>query len=207
VKVDVRVVSATNKDLRQLVQEGSFREDLYYRLRVIPLMLPPLRDRRDDILPLVRHHVARLVARTGRPIRGLTPEAEAVLLRHDFPGNVRELINILERGFALCHGSHIDVVHLPPEVTDCRPEVVSPRPAARTTGSTGEASEGRLKPSEHRLRLANQAQQLPTRPTSGPAADLHALLDAHGWNRTAAARTLGISRTTLWRRMKEHDLA
>jgi DNA-binding NtrC family response regulator len=199
VRVDVRIISATNKDLGQLVRNGSFREDLYYRLRVIPVRLPPLRERRDDILPLLRHHIARLVARTGKPIRGLTPSAEAVLRQYDFPGNVRELVNILERGFVLCHGAHIDFAHLPPEVT-------SPRLGGSTERPTSWPSTGQLKPSEHRLRLAAHADPRPPTGLRGPADDLRALLDAHSWSRSAVAKTLGISRTTLWRRMKDYEL-
>jgi PAS domain S-box-containing protein len=198
VRVDVRVVSATNRDLGALVRQGLFREDLYYRLRVIPVLLPTLRERRDDVLPLVRHHVARLVARTGRPIRGLTPAAEAALLRYDFPGNVRELVNVLERGFALCHGAYIDVAHLPPEVTSSGSPLRGGGPRVPGGGR-------RLKPSEHRLRLMGATAPAPSA-SGGPADDLRAVLDAHGWNRREVSRTLGISRTTLWRRMKDYGL-
>ena len=199
VHVDVRIISATNKDLARLVRDGSFREDLYYRLRVISIELPPLRERRDDILPLVQHHVARLAARTGRPVRGLTPSAEALLQGYDFPGNVRELVNILERGFALCHDALIDVAHLPPEVT-------SPQRGDRSGGPRTSPSFAHLKPSEHRLRLVARGAARPGTGLPGPADDLRALLDAHGWSRTAVASALGVSRTTLWRRMKDYGL-
>ncbi len=194
-QVDVRVLSATHPDLAELVRQGRFREDLYYRLRVLPLVLPPLRERPEDIQPLVDHHVARLVARTGRPIRGLSPDALALLVGHRFPGNVRELINLLERAFVLCRGGLIEPEHLPAELGVARPPQRAP---------------GRLKPSEHRVLLADvqpTGRAWFSRDLAGPARRLTEALEAHGWNRTATAQALGISRTTLWRRMKEYGLS
>ena len=198
-QVDVRVISATHRDLGVLVREGRFREDLFYRLRVLPIVVPPLRERRPDIRPLVDHYVARLAARTGRPIRGLSVEAMALLLVHDFPGNVRELINLLERAFVLCHGGLIEPEHLPPELgAEDEPDQEPQLPP------------GRLKPSEHRVLLAELERPGPawfSRELTGPARRLVEALEAHGWNRTAAAQALGISRTTLWRRMKDYGLS
>jgi DNA-binding NtrC family response regulator len=105
--IDVRLVAATNRDLRRDAAEGRFREDLYFRLAVIPIHLPPLRARRQDVLPLARHFLAKSSAELGRPIRGWTEEVEAYLLRHAWPGNVRELENAIERGVVLCRGERI----------------------------------------------------------------------------------------------------
>jgi DNA-binding NtrC family response regulator len=105
--VDVRLVAATNRDLRRDAAEGRFREDLYFRLAVIPIHLPPLRVRREDVLPLARHFLAKYSAELGRPISGWTEEVEAYLLRHGWPGNVRELENTIERGVVLCRGERI----------------------------------------------------------------------------------------------------
>jgi len=114
--VDVRVVAATNRDPAHGVAEGTFRQDLYYRLKVVELQVPPLRDRRDDILPLARLMLADAVARMGRKISGLTPRAADQLLRYEWPGNVRELENTMERAAALARGNRVDLDDLPEEV-------------------------------------------------------------------------------------------
>jgi PAS domain S-box-containing protein len=116
VRVDVRVVSATNKDLAVLVREGQFREDLYYRVRVVALQLPSLRQRREDIPLLIDHIVARFNRLQGRYIAGVSDEVLARLMDHDFPGNVRELENIIEQAFVLCRSGLIELHHLPPEL-------------------------------------------------------------------------------------------
>jgi two-component system, NtrC family, response regulator PilR len=112
VPIDVRILSATHKDLGDLVAEGSFREDLFYRINVIGLQVPPLRDRGDDVLMLAHHTLSRLASRQDAPVPQLTQKAQAALLRYQFQGNVRELENILERALALCSGSEIDVEDL-----------------------------------------------------------------------------------------------
>jgi PAS domain S-box-containing protein len=116
VTVDVRVVAATNKDLAELVRSGVFRNDLYYRIRVVHLQLPALRQRREDIPLLVDHLVAKFNRLQGKDIAGVSVEAMARLMEHDFPGNVRELENIIEQAFVLCRGGLIELHHLPPEL-------------------------------------------------------------------------------------------
>jgi transcriptional regulator with PAS, ATPase and Fis domain len=115
-QVDVRVVAATNKDLAKLVRAGKFRDDLYYRIRVIHLPLPSLRQRREDIPLLIDHLVAKFNRLQGKDIAGVSVEAMARLMEHDFPGNVRELENIIEQAFVLCRGGIIELHHLPPEL-------------------------------------------------------------------------------------------
>jgi len=115
-QVDVRVVAATNKDLAKLVRTGKFRDDLYYRIRVIHLPLPSLRQRREDIPLLIDHLVAKFNRLQGKDIAGVSVEAMARLMEHDFPGNVRELENIIEQAFVLCRGGIIELHHLPPEL-------------------------------------------------------------------------------------------
>ncbi len=122
VKVDVRVVAATNRNLAELVRSGAFREDLYYRIRVVRLALPGLKERREDIPLLVDHLISRFKRLQGRDIAGLSYDAMARLMEHDFPGNVRELENIIEQAFVLCRGGIIELHHLPPEL---RPAEVS----------------------------------------------------------------------------------
>ncbi len=179
VRVNVRVIASTNKDLHQLIEASAFREDLYYRLGVVPLVIPPLKDRRKDIPLLTDHLLSRLGRRMGKKPPGVTASALEVLLEYDYPGNVRELENILERSFILGRGEDIDVRHLPPEVRSRRREPGAPggfdvpEPAGRT---------------------------------SPRAREILAVLREHRWNKTEAARALGIARNTLWRWMRKYDL-
>ena len=112
IEVDVRIIAATNRDLRKAVAEGRFREDLFYRLNVIPILIPPLRDRREDILLLVENFVERLALEMKKKIEGLSADAMAAIMAHDWPGNVRELRNVLERGAVVAVGTQIQVSDL-----------------------------------------------------------------------------------------------
>jgi transcriptional regulator with PAS, ATPase and Fis domain len=184
-KVDVRIITATNKDLTMMMRERRFREDLYYRLRVFPVTLLPLRDRPEDIPHLVEYFIESLRSRTGKSIWTVSPEAMTLLLAYDFPGNVRELQNILERAFALCRKEIIGVENLCAEIF---------------AGKTAR----RLKPSEEQI--VTHHQQEPVRTLSLEAKTLLATLESHKWNQTRAARALGIGRNTLWRRIREYGL-
>ena len=113
VRADVRVLAATNKDLKQLVEAGLFREDLYYRIRVFKLSLPPLRERMEDVPLLAQHFIDRLSRIKGKDITGLTSEALSAFMAYDWPGNIRELENTIEHAFILCRGGLIDIPHLP----------------------------------------------------------------------------------------------
>jgi len=116
-KVDVRLVAATNRDLRAALEEGTFREDLYYRLNVVPIDIPPLRERKEDIPDLVKLFLARSAADSGKELSGVAPEAMKLLMEHHWPGNVRELQNIIERGAALAKGPTLgaDDIHFDPQ--------------------------------------------------------------------------------------------
>lgn len=124
IKVDVRLISATNQDLKKKIEEGMFREDLYYRLNVITMHLPALRERKEDIKPLVEHFIGKLSSRSTRNIKGVSKAALDKLLRYDWPGNIRELENIIERAMVLCRSDIIDVHDLPLET----------QPVARSSG-------------------------------------------------------------------------
>ncbi len=174
-QTDARIIAATNRDLRRAVAEGSFREDLYYRLRVVPIEIPPLRERREDVEPLARVLLARVGARQGRALR-FSPEALRSLLGYAWPGNVRELENALEYAVAVCKGQTILPEDLPVEMT------YSTESKIQAAGTVSDA-------------------QSPTQ-----KAELRAVLDQHHWRRSAAARALGVSRTTLWRMMREAGL-
>ncbi len=117
IQVNVRIISATNRDLEERIRAGAFREDLYYRLNVIPINVPPLRDRADDIPMLARHFASMHAQRMGRQKIVIAPEAEAALAAFHWPGNVRELMNVLERAVALCAHDHIEIADLPDRVT------------------------------------------------------------------------------------------
>jgi len=120
IKVDVQLLSASNRDLMELIKEGKFREDLYYRLNVLELHIPPLRERRDDIPELVGYFICKNNRRMGERITGVTPRALEALMAHNWPGNIRELRNIIERAMLFCDDPEIDLPHLPIEIRHLR---------------------------------------------------------------------------------------
>ncbi len=174
-----RIIAATNVDLRTAVERGRFREDLFYRLRVVPIEIPPLRERREDVEPLARALLARVAARQGRSLQ-LSPDAMRALLAHDWPGNARELENALEYSTAVCRGQTILPEDLPGFLAPAADAAPSPSGAPPTAVAVQSAASG-----PERLREA---------------------LEAARWRREEAARLLGISRSTLWRRMREAGL-
>jgi len=123
IEVDVRIISATNKDLEKEVEEGRFRQDLFYRLHIVPLNLPPLRQRTDDIIPLARHFVEKLRARTNAEIENICAQAESLLMNYGFPGNVRELENIIEQALVFANPPSIEVDDLPAQVSGSKPRL------------------------------------------------------------------------------------
>jgi len=175
IPVDVRFLAATNRDLRNEVDTGRFRHDLYFRLDVVTLQLPPLAERRDDIPLLAYYFLKKVAHRMGRPVADIEPEAMSLLRDYDYPGNVRELENIIERGVALATGRKLTPAQLPPSLVDRAVHVV------RATG-----------------------EQLPTleeRETDY----IRWVLKRTGGNRTRAAEILGIDRVSLWRKLKHID--
>jgi DNA-binding NtrC family response regulator len=169
-RVDVRVILATHRDLEAEVAAGRFRQDFYYRINVVTVHVPPLRERPDDVEPLVHYFVRRLAARLGRPVRGVSPGALDLLTAYAWPGNVRELKNALERALNLASGDIITEADLPAALT-----VTAPPPKAAAPRSPAVTDRERL---------------LTT-------------LDQYRWNQSRAAASLGISRTTLWRKLRE----
>jgi PAS domain S-box-containing protein len=187
--VDVRVIAATNRDLAAMVRAGTFREDLYYRVRVVPIAIPPLRERREDIPLLVDHFVRRMAAKSEKPVHEVSPSALAALVEYDFPGNIRELENVIEHAFVHCRGSRLELEHLPAEIV---------RPAARPEPAPEHASA----PPEDDLAPAEGGSAC----DRAEAAAILAALQANRWNRSETARALGIGRNTLWRKMKRFRL-
>ncbi|KAF0102568.1 MAG: sigma54 specific transcriptional regulator Fis family - like protein [bacterium] len=176
-RADVRIICATNRDLKQMVEAGSFRADLYYRIHCMQLELPPLRHRRDDIPELVEHFLGH----GGKRAQAISPEALDALVRYDYPGNIRELRNILERAAILAHGATVELAHLPKEVVD-------PAQAPQT----------------HPLHEEQAFFVMPcgTRALT-PEAVRKALDKFHG-NRRLAAQAMGVSERTLYRWLKAH---
>jgi len=174
IDLDVRVVASTNRDLRQMVAEGRFREDLYYRLNVFPLHIPPLRERRGDILPLARHLLQR-AAGDGRPVPALSPQAEERLLAHTWPGNVRELDNVMQRALILCQGEAIETEHIVIEPVTAGTIAPASRPVAPVAAAEGLGED--LRSRERRLILEALAEG--------------------GGSRKYAAEKLGLSPRTL----------
>jgi len=177
VKADVRVVAATHRDLSEMVKQGQFREDLYYRLNVVKISLPPLAERKEDIPLLVEHFVRQFNLSKGKEIAGVTEEVMELLMNYDYPGNVRELQNIIEHSFVLCRGELIQLNHLPREVL--------------SSSSSSKPKEGK----PHRKSLEEAEATL-----------VRESLNRHGGCRQKAAQELGYSRATLWRKMKRLGL-
>jgi two-component system response regulator AtoC len=176
--VDARVILATNDDLEQLVAAGRFRADLFWRINVVTLEMPALRDRPGDIPLLAEHFLRAAAAKAGRPVAGFTPAAAAALATHPWPGNVRELEHAVERAVFLGRGPLVDVADLPAAVV------------ARGAAITLPVAMG---PAACSLKLAL------THPERRMILDA---LDRHGWRRDAAAKALGINRTTLYKKVK-----
>jgi DNA-binding NtrC family response regulator len=128
---------ATHRDLEALVREGRFREDLYYRINVVTIMLPPLRERREDLPPLIEHFLRAFAGKNGKSVRGLTREARDTLLRYDYPGNIRELENLIERAVVLTRDDVIGVEDLPWRSTRRRDQEKKPGSSPRSRGSSG----------------------------------------------------------------------
>jgi transcriptional regulator with PAS, ATPase and Fis domain len=204
VEVDVRVVAGTHRDLEALVAQGRFRQDLFFRLNVLTARLPPLRDREGDVRLLVDHFLERFSARLGKPIHGLTPPALTVLERYAFPGNVRELRNVVEYAASICREQKIRPEHLPEYVVR---GAAGGEPAADPPGAGRAARGGQAVP-------APRGRGAPLGAVSGAATwkdverrlILEALAECRG-SRAEAATRLGWGRSTLWRKMKAHAIA
>jgi two-component system response regulator AtoC len=192
--VDVRVIAATNRELKAEMRAGRFREDLYYRLNVIPVAVPPLRERREDI-PLLVEHVLKSLRRRGMDrVRVVSPEAMRCLMEYPWPGNVRELENVLERGSVCARGPVLAVEDLADEVREAyRPREKTDFPAGPVLPAPRETGAG------PRATVPEGA--------AGERARIVRTLEEHRWNRGAAAAALGVDRTTLWRRMKRLGIA
>ena len=184
-KVDVRIIAATHRDLRAMSREGTFREDLFYRINVFPLRLPPLRERRADIIALAEHFIDRYAKQFGREVEGLTRAAAEALERYDYPGNIRELENEVQRAVLLTTSDTlIDAAVLSDEVR-------------RSSGAVSAYTEGGGTGADATLRSTMETYERSV---------LLAALESRGWNRSATARDLGISRQALLAKLTKYSL-
>ncbi|MCP4726475.1 MAG: PAS domain-containing protein [bacterium] len=177
VKADVRIIAASNKNLQKQIEEDKFRKDLYYRLNVIKLELPPLSGRRQDIPLLIDHFILKYNAKTGKTILSVSDITLDILMRHDFPGNIRELENIIEHAFVLCRGKIIELEHLPQEYQKMLPVAT--------------------------------LENYPEKDNPMDKAEYNVVLDAlrkNNGDRQKTAETLGLHKTTLWRKMKKFNI-
>ena len=175
VHIDVRIISGTNRNLKNLVDSGLFREDLFYRINVIPIIIPPLRDRRSDIPLLAESFFRRIRLKNEKNIRAISNPAMETLMNYAWPGNVRELKSALEYAFVTCNGTVLEPQHLPPDVF------------------------------QNNSRLSQQQNITLDRDEIQKNRLINALKQTDG-NQTQAARILGVSRITVWNRMKKYGI-
>lgn len=179
ISVDVRIITATNRNIKELIEQGRFREDLYFRINVVPIHLPPLRERKEDIPLLIELFMRRLREKTGKQISGLHSGVMASLMKYDWPGNVRELKSVLEYAFVIAEAGPIETGHLPASfqaISNTHPYV---------------------SPIHYKLLVEDE---------SGEKKALIQALDKAGGNKTAAAKILKVNRMTVWNRMRKHGL-
>jgi PAS domain S-box-containing protein len=177
VKADVRIIAATNRTLSEIVARGLFREDLFYRLNVVRIVLPPLSSRREDIPLLINHFIRGFNVKMGKKIERMSDDALAIMMKHDFRGNVRELENVIEHAFVMCRGPEITLQHLPAEIR---------AGASEKDGEEGEPPNDPLRQAEAKV--------------------IETMLRKHNGNRRRTADELGISKTTLWRKMRKYRI-
>ena len=182
IKTDARLILATNKDLAQLVREGKFRDDLYYRINVVKLELPSLKDRREDIPLLLSHFIETHNHLTGKKIETVSKDVMHFLMNYTYPGNIRELQNIIEYAFILCQGSVIETAHLPGDVSALLKE-----PVTRVESS--------LSSENHKDMFAKMESEL-----------IRETLEKNLWSKKRTAQELNMNPSTLWRKMKRHQL-
>lgn len=190
VRVDMRIITATNRNLKELVNNGQFREDLFYRLSVFPIHTPPLRERKNDIPLLVNHFISKYNTQTGKHIKGLSEDAYRILMDHYWPGNVRELENSIEHAFVLCNKKMIDVFDLPRDIRQAPLRQVPLQPLV--TKNLLASADNSAEQGDKRHEFRNISRE-----------KLNKALINHRYNRAATADFLGVSRVALWQKMKK----
>ncbi len=176
VSVDVRIISATHKNLEELIEKGQFREDLFYRIGVLPIHIPPLRDRKEDIPLLVNAFINKIRLKTGKQVSTMNKKALEILYTYNWPGNIRELINVIEYAFVLCNGEEITLAHLPLNLIKKERQPAVLKKAVNATGRCDAKK------------------------------NLISILSSTGGNKSKAAKLLGISRVTLYNHIKKYNI-
>ena len=187
IQVDVRVVTATNADLKEKVRANQFREDLYFRLRVVDIILPPLRERKEDIALLSQHFLTIFNDKMKKEINGFSDSVMELLLNHSWPGNIRELEHVIERAYVLCPGDTITSDHLPADI-------ITPETPMHTLAEPLTPHPSHMHPSEPLMESDNEIDRL-----------LDALRRTAG-NKAKAARLLGMDRSTLYRKISSYNI-
>jgi DNA-binding NtrC family response regulator len=212
VKVDVRIISATNRDLAALSRDGQFREDLFYRLNVFPIFVPSLRDRRDDIPALARHFISRFAAEENKPVAGLTPEAAEILETFNWPGNVRQLENTIFRAVVLCDGTLLDVIDFPQiaaalgvEARVQRTQIAAPMPTASAAASAPLYAPAPAHASPYALSGTDASGHM-RKLEDIESEVIRMAIGRYDGHMSEVARRLGIGRSTLYRKVREYDL-
>ena len=210
VKVDVRIISATNRDLAELTREGMFREDLYYRLNVFPVFVPPLRQRREDIPPLARHFITRFAAEENKAVAGLTPEASDLIEKFGWPGNVRQLENTIFRAVVLCDADMLDVCDFPQIASamgvDAHVRHHMPAPLPRSVASPEMPARPVTSMSSPYAMLATDPAGHMRRLEEIETEVIRMAISRYEGHMSEVARRLGIGRSTLYRKLKDLGL-
>ncbi len=205
----MRLVSATNRNMIEMVKAGKFREDLYYRLNVFPIMIPPLRDRKDDIPALVNHFITRIAAEEGRKVRGIQANALQMLQAYAWPGNVRQLENTVFRAIVLCESDLLDIQDFPQiaSLVDGYDVVVPPAPAAIAAPIAARTTNGSQVSDGSALGIPIVTEGGHIRKLEDVEADMIKLaLHRYRGQMSEVARKLGIGRSTLYRKMRDFGL-
>jgi DNA-binding NtrC family response regulator len=206
IAVDVRIIAATHQDLEALIRLGKFREDLFYRLNVIPIRTPSLRERKEDIFELAVHFLGRHAERLGRPVGHIDDDAVEALIAHDWPGNIRELENLIERAVVLCEGPALTLDDLPVEIR--QPGRRRSRPVASSPSRRRSTSRALVPPASFEAEASTSGRS--EGEPEALAFERHRLLDAleqAGGNKSVAAKLLGMPRSTFFSKLKKHGLA
>ncbi len=208
VKVDIRIISATNRNLAELTQEGNFREDLFYRLNAFPIHIPPLRERQEDVTELAKHFVARFAAEENKPVSGFTDAAVMLLNSYSWPGNVRQLENSVFRAVVLCDSDVLDVVDFP-QIAGAMGVPVKriQAPDAQVESSANTSSSGRQirADSPYAVSGTNAAGHM-RKLEELEAEVIRMAINRYEGRMSEVARRLGIGRSTLYRKLKEFGL-
>lgn len=209
IKVDVRIISATNRDLAELTREGLFREDLYYRLNVFPIFVPPLRERRQDVSVLARHFITRFAAEEHKAVGGMTPEASDLIEAFDWPGNVRQLENTIFRAVVLCDGNMLDVCDFPQIAAALGVEIRAHRSVATLVPEPAAHAAVPVRPAATLSTYAVQATDVTgnmRRLEDIESQIIRMAISHYDGHMSEVARRLGIGRSTLYRKLKDLGL-